>query len=104
MKRVYLNKIDGVRREPRFDYKDDGASFKGYIYKEEIPFTYTTWKNDIFLSIRMDMAGLDYEDYKNLKERDDFNGVDRSEWDPIEFKKDLDVCYNYLIAHRVMEC
>lgn len=93
MKRVRVTSIDGVVRDERHDYRDDGATFKAYLYKNKVPFTYTTWDGDIFLSIRLDMAGMDWEDYMNIKERNEFNGVSREKWDPIEFKKCLDVCY-----------
>lgn len=94
MKRVRLTSIEGVTRNERRDYRDDGATFKAYLYKNTVPFTYTTWENEIFLSIRLDMAGMDWDEYKNIKERDEFNGVSRESWDPVEFKKCLDVCYN----------
>ena len=94
MKRVRVTSIDGVVRDEKRDYRDDGTTFKAYLYKNKIPFTYTTWRGDIFLSIRLDMAGMDWEEYKNIKERDEFNGVSREQWDPIEFKRCLDVCYN----------
>lgn len=93
MKRVRLTSIEGVVRDKENDYRDDGATFKAYLYKNTVPFTYTTWEDDIFLSIRLDVAGMDWEDYMNIKERDEFNGVSRESWNPDEFKRCLDVCY-----------
>lgn len=93
MKRVRLTSIEGVTRDERRDYRDDGTLFKAYLYKNKVPFTYTTWDGDIFLSIRLDMAGMDWEEYKDIEERREFNGVPRESWNPDEFKRCLDVCY-----------
>lgn len=94
MKRVRVTSIEGVVRDEKRDYRDDGTCFKAYLYKNKVPFTYTTWGGDIFLAIRLDMAGMDWEEYKDIEERREFNGVSREKWDPIEFKRCLDVCYN----------
>lgn len=100
MKRVRLTSIPEVTRWEEKDFRDDGASFKFYLYKNKLPFTYTTWTDQIFLSIRFDYAGMDYEVYKNCPERNDWNGVDRETWDPEEFKKTLDTCYQFMVDNK----
>lgn len=100
MKRVRLTSIPEVTRWEEKDFRDDGASFKFYLYKNKVPFTYTTWTDQIFLSIRFDYADMDYEVYKNCPERNDWNGVDRETWDPEEFKKTLDTCYQFMVDNK----
>ena len=96
MKRIRLTSIPNVKRDPRNDYWDDGTSFKAYTYKDRVPFTYTTFGNDIFISLRMDMTPLTYNEYKDFNERDEFNGASRDSYDPKEFEEILEKAYNFI--------
>ena len=99
MTRVNLLKLPYVEREPRRDFSDDGNRFKVYLYKGKLPFTYCTIPGMIFLCVRFDMAGMNYEVYKNNKERGDWNGIDREDWDPEKFLETLESCYNFMMTH-----
>ena len=100
VKAVNLVKIPEVKRAPGLDYTDDGSRFRGYIYKDLLPITYTSFKGMIFVDIRLDPI-LDWDDYKNETQirlvAKRFNGEDREKWDPILFQQNLEFVYDYVV-------
>lgn len=96
--RIRLTSIPGVERDPERDFRDDGSSFKAYLYKGVVPFTYCCWSNEIFLSVRFDIAGIPYSTYKNWKEGDEMNGIYRDKYNKKDFQEILDKCYNLITS------
>lgn len=80
---------DKIARAERYDFSDDGNSFRGYLYKGTIPITYLRKYGEVFCSIRLDylMSYLDYRDSEICYDR--FNGVDPDRFNMQEF---LDIC------------
>lgn len=98
--RIKLTSIPGVERDPARDFRDDGSSFKAYLYKGVVPFTYCSWRDEIFLSVRFDIAGIPYSTYKNWKEGDEMNGVYRNSYNKERFQEILENCYHHIMSTR----
>lgn len=92
----------GLKRLESQDFKDDGTSFKAFIYKDFLVVTYATAYGDKFLSIRSDYSNYNNTDYTfwhdNFKDAADreweFNGAKEIDLDKL--KENLEVVYNAL--------
>lgn len=84
---------DVIVRAERYDFSDDGNSFRGYLYKDTIPITYLRKYGEVFCSIRMDYL-LPYEDYRKAQlSYDAFNGVMPERFNMVEFLENCEQCY-----------
>ena len=95
MQKINFTKMQNIARWEAKDFRDDGTFFKMFLYKGVIPFSYATWNGMVFVDIRLDYVGMKYDVYKDFKERDEFNGVDREEFDAIRFLNNLEAAYNF---------
>lgn len=92
----------GLKRYKKGDFKDDGTSFKAYIYKDFLVVTYATYQGEKFLSVRSDYSCYNNTDYTfwhdNFKDASDreweFNGAKEIDLDKL--KENLEVIYNAL--------
>lgn len=69
----HLKRLGFVRAE-EYDFTDDRAYFKGYVYRDEIVATYTAYEGTIFLSLRFDYAyklSIPYEVHRAFGGLDD---------------------------------
>lgn len=89
-KQLYRNEF--ISRQSKLDFTDDGTRFNMYAYKNTIPFHIARWRDEVFLSVRIDyihtlIPELDYIDYDIYskwdvyKLCDQFNGVYKDEVD-----------------------
>lgn len=94
---IRLTSIPGLKRDPENDFRDDGNSFKGYIYKDFLPVSALVSQGDAYISIRLDYLDMDYDEYSKLdsyKLTDEFNGVRVEDFNPEKFAQNLETCYN----------
>lgn len=92
----------GLKRLESKDFKDDGTSFKAYIYKDFLVVTYAAACGEKFLSIRSDYSNYNNTDYtfwhnsfKDAVDREwEFNGTKEIDLDKL--KENLEVIYNAL--------
>ena len=81
-------KAYGIERAEQYDFRDDGSSFKGYIYKG-MPLTQCVSKDyGTFLSIRVDYTrhNFTWEDWRQTDEynlTDEFNGCSQVDLDKL---------------------
>ena len=80
-------KAYGIERAEQYDFKDDGSSFKGYIYKG-MPLTQCVSKYGTFLSIRVDYLenNFTFKDWMATDEHkleDEFNGCEQVDLDKL---------------------
>lgn len=93
MKRLDLVR-NGFVRKPEYDFTDDGSSFKAYEYNGVIV-TYTTYRGEYYISIRVDyiedkhFTYFDYSETEWYKLLDKYNGTDEVDVDDLKHIIDI---------------
>lgn len=94
-----------ISRCEQNDFTDDGTRFYGYTYKGKLPISKATYKDELYLCIRLDYAGFSYNQYKDDYDVIDYyNGVAKAEFDSGFFNKLCEYCYQkYLENNKDIE-
>ena len=82
-------------RHPEQDFRDDGTSFRLTYYKDTVPVSVASWNGMRFVAIRLDYAGIDWNQYKeDYSIIDEFNGVADNKFDMDKFVANCEFMLN----------